>query len=84
MTIAFHIMYNVFSTMLFMLPGFGFAIPAQPIESLRLTAANPAISNPVGIQSIDPRFALLIRYDESAGPLEEDQFLVSAVQVMGL
>lgn len=75
-------MYNLFRTILLMLPSFGFAKPAQPINSLGLITASPGASNPIGPEPKDPRFSLQALY--KAVPLDEDQCLAATVQFMGL
>ena len=76
-------MSYLFTAILLMLPCFGFASPAQPINSLSLT--NPAALtavNPIGPVPIDPRFTMQPFYQPQ--PLVENDCIVTAVQLLGL
>ena len=79
--IAFHIMYDLFLTMLLMLPSFSLAAPAQSSNSLALVTTGPSIVDAIGPEPIDPRFSMEPIYLTT--PLDEDDCLVAAVQLIG-
>ena len=70
-------MYRLIPTILLILPSFGFASPAQPIDSLQLVAPSH-----IGPKPIDPRFTMQPEY--LTGTIDEDDFLVAAVQLTGI
>lgn len=65
-----------------MLPCFGFALPAQPVNSLSLTDPAALTTNAIGPVPIDPRFTMQAFYQ--AQPLVENDCLVAAVQILGI
>lgn len=75
-------MYILCSTIFLVLPSFSFATPAQLTNSRDLITTIPSISNPITVQPVDPRFSMQPVYQ--AEPLDEDQCLVAAIQLMGL
>ena len=75
-------MFDLFPIVLLMLPGFAFALPAQPVSSLGLTTSASLTANPIGPEPIDSRFSVLSR--PQMQPLVEDDCLVAAVQVLGV
>lgn len=75
-------MSYLFPTILLMLPGFGFASPAQPVNSLGLTTSASLTANTIGPAPIDSRFTMQAVYQTQ--PLVEDDCLVAAVQILGL
>ena len=75
-------MYYLLYTVLFLLPSFGFATPAQPISSHGTIAIGPGTSNGVGIGPIDPRLNLTFAYQTN--PLDQDQCVVVATQLLGV
>ena len=75
-------MSYLFTTILLMLPCFGFASPAQPLNALSLTDPAALMANTIGPAPIDSRFTMQPFYQGQ--PLVEDDCLVAAVQLLGL
>ena len=75
-------MSYLFTTILLTLPGFGFASPAQPLNSLGLTNAAALTANTIGPAPIDSRFTIQAVYQTQ--PLVEDDCLAAAVEILGL
>ena len=74
-------MYTLlFQVILLVLPSFGFALPAQPTLPLDSVATGNDTLNADPVGDIDPRFEIEARYEQV--PIDEDQCLVEAVQVL--
>ena len=70
-----------FQVILLLLPSSSFALPAQPILTLgSITTSNNTLNAILG-PDWDPRFGVQVLYQEV--PIDEDQCLVEAVQVLG-
>ena len=71
----------LFQVILLLLPSSSFALPAQPILPLdSITTSNETLNAILG-GDWDPRFEVRVMYQEI--PIDEDQCLVEAVQVLG-
>lgn len=76
-----NIMYTLLPTILLILLKFVFPAPAQPVGSLSLVTPDPQNLATVGFEPIDPRFNVWPQLLPI--PLNEDQWLLPAVEAMG-
>ena len=74
-------MYVFLLTIWLILPTFVFAGPMRPRNSLGLTTLDSQTLNAIGYEPVDPRFSVLPQL--SLVSLDEDEWLVTAVEVMG-
>ena len=70
-----------FQAILLLLPSYTFALPAQPTLPLDVTPTINDTLNAILGPDWDPRFGVQVMYQEV--PIDEDQCLVEAVQVLG-